>query len=174
MSAAPARQSRPIPHAQPSRGAAFDRAAQSARSTSSARAAQAARTAQGARAGQAARAAQPAYGTRSTRHLRAVAAPEQSRSLVPFAWLCALIVVGALGAVLLINTSMAGGAYERRSLKIEIAELHNERSALATELERNAAPATLAKRAKGLGMRPATVLGFVSLSDSVVIEDKGR
>ncbi len=61
-------------------------------------------------------------------HLRAVAAPEQARSLVPFAWTCALIVVGALSAVLFINTSMAGGAYERRDLKIEIANLHEERT----------------------------------------------
>jgi len=134
MSAAPARQARPIPRTQPTRGAR----------------------------------------SAPQRHLRAVAAPEQSRSLVPFAWLCALIVVGALGAVLLINTSMAGGAYERRSLKIEIADLHAQRAAVATELERNAGPEVLADHATALGMRPASVLGFVSLSDSVVIEERGR
>jgi len=167
MSAAPARQQRPIPHGQPSRGAQA-RAAQSARA-GQARAGQA-------RTGSAQRAAQPAYGTGPSRHrhLRAVAAPEQSRSLVPFAWLCALIVIGALASVLLINTSMAGGAYERRSLKIEIADLHNQRAALATELQRNAAPEGLARQAEALGMLPATVLGFVSLSESVVIEEKGR
>jgi hypothetical protein len=82
--------------------------------------------------------------------------------------------VGSLGAVLLLNTSMAGGAYERRALKIEIAELNEQRALVATQLERNASPSALADQAQALGMRPASVLGFVSLADSVVIEEKGR
>ena len=44
-------------------------------------------------------------------HLRPVPAPQHERTLAPFAWLCVLIVLGALGAVLALNTSMARGAY---------------------------------------------------------------
>lgn len=131
MSAAPARQARPIPHSHAPRSA-------------------------------------------PQRHLRAVAAPEQARSLVPFALLCATIVVVALAAVLMLNTAMASGAYERRALKIEIADLHGQRTALVTELERQAAPERLSEGATALGMQPAEVLGFISLGDSVVIESKER
>lgn len=107
-------------------------------------------------------------------HLRAVAAPEQARTLVPFAWTCAIIVVAALTAVLLLNTSMARGAYERRDLKIEIASLHEQHSTLVTTLEKNSSPDALARDARKLGMRPASVVGFVSLADRVVIESGGR
>ncbi|WP_062465065.1 hypothetical protein [Demequina soli] len=104
------------------------------------------------------------------RHLRPVAAPESSRSLVPFAWLCVAIIVAALASVLLINTTMAEGAYERRDLKIQIADLHTQQSALQETLDTNAAPANLARRAARLGMAPAPALGSVSLSDGIVLE----
>ena len=107
-------------------------------------------------------------------HLRAVAAPEQARSLVPFAWTCALIVIAALGAVLLLNTSMAQGAYERRDLKIEIAELHEQHASLVTLLEQKSAPDQLGYHARVLGMRPAAIIGFISLADDVVIESGGK
>jgi len=103
-----------------------------------------------------------------------VAAPEQARSLVPFAWLCALIVISALGAVLLVNTSMAGGAYQRRDLKIEIANLHEQRAALVTKLEQKSAPERLGYDARVLGMRPAKQFGFISLADTVVIESGSK
>ena len=114
----------------------------------------------------------PTQGRRD--HLRAVAAPEQARSLVPFAWTCALIVVGALSAVLLINTSMASGAYERRDLKIEIANLHEQRSSLVTQLEQKSSPDQLGADARGLGMQPAQQFGFISLADTIVIESGGK
>ncbi len=107
-------------------------------------------------------------------HLRAVAAPEQARSLVPFAWTCALIVIGALGAVLLVNTSMASGAYERRDLKIEIANLHEQRSALVTQLEQKSSPDQLGADAQALGMQPAQQFGFISLGDTIVIESGSK
>lgn len=107
-------------------------------------------------------------------HLRVVSAPEQARSLVPFAWMCALIVIAALSSVLLLNTSMARGAYERRDLKIEIADLHEQRAALMTTLEQKSSPTDLAYRARTLGMRPAKTIGFVSLDEKMVIESEGR
>lgn len=104
-------------------------------------------------------------------HLRAVAAPEQARSLAPFAWSCILIIVGALVSVLLLNTTMAEGAYERRDLKIEIANLHQERSRLISELEANASASRLADAAAAMGMEKAQTQGFVSLKDAAVGEN---
>lgn len=154
MSAAPLRQQRPIPHARPA-----------ASPSSAGRASQAA-------AGQPAR---PAAGRgrqgQPHRHLRSVTAPEQGRSLMPFMWACILPVIAALAVVLLINTSMAEGAYERRDLKIEIAALHQEAETLSETIEANGAPEALAARAERLGMAPAEALGFVSLSDRIVLEN---
>ncbi|WP_296664468.1 hypothetical protein [Demequina sp.] len=113
-------------------------------------------------------AAPPAPGERP--HLRSVQAPEPSRSLVPFAWACVAVVLAALASVLLVNTAMAEGAYERRDLKIEIASLHKERAGYLETLEANSSPANLAARAEGLGMAPAMALGFMSLSDGIVLE----
>ncbi|MDN4476182.1 hypothetical protein QQX09_09985 [Demequina sp. SYSU T00192] len=104
------------------------------------------------------------------RHLRAVAAPETARSLVPFAIACVGVVLAALAAVLLINTTMAEGAYERRDLKIQIRDLHVQQAALQETLDTNASPEELARRASVLGMAPASALGFVSLSDGIVLE----
>lgn len=109
--------------------------------------------------------------TDSRPHLRAVAAPEQARSLAPFAWTCILIIVGALVGVLLLNTTMAEGAYERRELKIEIANLQLERSRLISELEANSSAARLADAATAMGMEKAQTQGFVSLKDSSVGEN---
>lgn len=106
-------------------------------------------------------------------HLRAVAAPEQARSLAPFAWLCIGIIVAALAAVLLLNTAMASGAYERRDLKIELAELHEQRGALITELEANSSPHLLAATAEDLGMVHAGRFGFVSIENAAVLESDG-
>lgn len=114
--------------------------------------------------------ANPAAAPRRRDHLRAVVAPEQMRSMVPFAWLCVSIVIAAMASVLLLNTTMASGAYERRDLKIEIADLHQQRATLVNELGSNSSPQFLADVATDLGMVPAQTLGFVSLKDSVVLE----
>lgn len=107
-------------------------------------------------------------------HLRAVSAPRHSRSIVPFAWLCVSIVVVALAAVLALNTTMAEGAYQTRTLKIEIAQLHQQRAATLTQLEANAAPQALAQRAQDLGMEPSGRIGFVTLESGKVLEAGGR
>ncbi|WP_152649715.1 hypothetical protein [Demequina oxidasica] len=116
----------------------------------------------------------PRQAPRRREHLRAVAAPEQVRSMVPFAWLCVAIVLGSMAAVLILNTTMASGAYERRDLKIEIASLHQERASLVTQLESNSSPQFLANEAADMGMVPAETLGFVSLKDAVVLESEGQ
>ena len=157
MSAAPVRHPRPIaPGTRPA-----------------VRTAPTAKPAPGART-QPQRRAKGATHTGARGHLRAVQAPEQARTLVPFAWTCALIIIAALGAVLLVNTSMARGAYERRDLKIEIANLHEQRSTLVTKLEERSAPSHLGADARGLGMQPADRFGFLSLADNIVIESGSK
>lgn len=106
--------------------------------------------------------------------LRPVSAPQHERTLAPFAWLCVAIVLAALGAVLALNTSMAEGAYESRDLKVEIADLHQQRATALTQLESNAAPGALAQQAQTLGMVPADNIGFITLATGQVLEAGGR
>ncbi|NYI41771.1 hypothetical protein [Demequina lutea] len=106
-------------------------------------------------------------------HLRPVPAPQHERSLAPFAWLCVMIVLGALGAVLALNTTMAGGAYQSRDLTIEIAALHQQRATALTKLESNAAPGALALQARSLGMVPADHIGFITLATGQVLQAGG-
>jgi len=114
--------------------------------------------------------ARPGAAPTERRHLRPVQAPETQRSLVPFAAACLAIVLAALAAVLLINTAMAEGAYERRDLKIQVAQLHKQRATLLETLEANASPSVLASAAESLGMERAGSLGAVSLADGIVLE----
>ncbi|WP_144276402.1 hypothetical protein [Demequina sp. NBRC 110053] len=112
--------------------------------------------------------------SRQRPELRAVSAPEQARSLAPFAWSCLAVILGAMLAVLMINTAMSQGAYERRDLKIEIAQLHQQRASLISELEANSSPALLADAAAELGMQPHQQMGFVSLTDGLVLQQGGQ
>lgn len=103
------------------------------------------------------------------RHLHAVSTPDQARSLAPFAITCIVVVLAAMAAVLLINTQMAKGAFERRDIKIEIAQLHQQQAALVSQLEGFSSPQYLASAADELGMVPASALGFISIEDSTVL-----
>ena len=89
-------------------------------------------------------------------------------SIIPFVVLCVAIVVAALVSVLLLNTTMAAGAYQARDLKIQSANLLEQRAALLTQLDANAAPQNLADKAAALGMAPAVEVGYISLKDGSV------
>lgn len=106
--------------------------------------------------------------------LAAVPAPQRGRSIAPFATLCVAIVVGALAAVLVLNTTTAQSAYNSRDVKIEIAQLHQARAETLAQLEANAAPSALSQRAQELGMVPASSIGFVSLENGQVMHAGGR
>ena len=102
-------------------------------------------------------------------HLRAVGTPAQSRSLAPFAALCISVIVGALASVLLLNTAMAGGSYHAQEMRQQIADAHQQRATLLTELESASAPGDLAAAASELGMVPAPHIGFISLAAATVL-----
>lgn len=99
----------------------------------------------------------------------AMAAPEYSRSLVPFVAMCVAIVVGSLVAVLLFNTTMTQRAYETRDIRSELSALEDQRSELLATLDADASPQALALAAQGLGMVPAPRVGFVTIQSGVVL-----
>jgi len=105
--------------------------------------------------------------------LRLVRPPAQARTHVPFVVTCMAILAGALLSALLLNTQLAAGAYEQRTMDVRLAELARTEQALAAELDANKAPARLAQSAAGLGMVPAGSTGWLRLSDGTVQGDAG-
>lgn len=98
-----------------------------------------------------------------------VAAPARSRSRVPFVLLCMAVLAGALVSVLLLNTSMAHGAYEERELQSTIARLAEQEQALLAELDAKSSPGALAQRARKLGMVQDSTPAFLDLAVGKII-----
>jgi cell division protein FtsX len=92
---------------------------------------------------------------------------------VPFVVTCMAILAGALLAALLLNTQLAAGAYEQRSMDVELAQLARDEQSLSAELDTNKSPAKLAESAAALGMVPAGSTGWLRLSDGTVQGDVG-
>jgi hypothetical protein len=88
---------------------------------------------------------------------------------VPFVLLCISILAAALLGALLLNTSMARGAYEAHDLTRQLASLARGEQGLSTALDAKASPAELAAAAQALGMVPAPSLAFLRLSDGAVL-----
>jgi hypothetical protein len=86
----------------------------------------------------------------------------------PFVALCVAIILGALVSVLLLNTTMAEGAYEAKNLRVSLATLGERRADLITAIDAKATPESLAEQATALGMIPASAIGFISLTDGTV------
>ncbi|HYQ76976.1 hypothetical protein [Cellulomonas sp.] len=105
--------------------------------------------------------------------LRLVRPPAQARTHVPFVVTCMAILAGALLAALLLNTQLAAGAYEQRSMDVELAQLARDEQSLSAELDANKAPAKLAESATALGMVPAGSTGWLRLADGTVQGDVG-
>jgi hypothetical protein len=98
-----------------------------------------------------------------------VRAPAHERTRVPFVLLCMAILASALLGALLLNTSMARGAYEAHDLEVRLASLARDEQSLSTAKDAKASPAQLAASATALGMVPAPGLAFLRLSDGAVL-----
>ncbi|HEY5515744.1 MAG TPA: hypothetical protein VIK12_06010 [Pengzhenrongella sp.] len=101
--------------------------------------------------------------------LRLVRAPQQTRTRVPFVLFCITILAAALLGALVLNTSMARGAYQSHDLQIELAAQARTEQDLTTQLLAHKAPGHLAASARALGMVPAPELAFLRLSDGAVL-----
>ena len=121
-----------------------------------------------ARVGAVPRPARPAVAPQQAPRLRLVRAPAQTRTRVPFVVACMAILAGALLTALLLNTTMARGAYEKHDLDVELARLASTQQDLSAALDRRASPAELAASARALGMVQARSTGWLRLADGTV------
>ncbi|MEG3614853.1 hypothetical protein [Isoptericola haloaureus] len=101
------------------------------------------------------------------RRFDAVRAPLQATSGVPFMLLCALVLVAALLAALLLNTTMARGSYEMSRLQREAGLVAQDVQEVRSELR--AAEASLPQQAERLGMVPAEEMTMLSAADRAVV-----
>ena len=101
--------------------------------------------------------------------LRLVRAPEQTRTRVPFVLFCIAVLVGALLGALVLNTSMADGAYQAQRLQIQLAAQARTEQDLNTQLRAHEATGALAASASALGMVPSAGPAFLRLSDGAVV-----
>ncbi|HQH07085.1 MAG TPA: hypothetical protein PLU83_09125 [Phycicoccus sp.] len=95
-----------------------------------------------------------------------VGAPKGHAGLV---MLSLVLLTAGLVAVLLLNTSMARGAFVLTDLEKRSNELSETQQALRHAIDSQSAEAELAKRALDLGMVPSSTAAFLRLSDGQVL-----
>ncbi|MBP6996469.1 MAG: hypothetical protein KBB39_10070 [Phycicoccus sp.] len=103
----------------------------------------------------------------TARDLRVVTAPRAGHGGLLL--ICLLLLVGALLGVLLLNISMAKGAFALGELQKESSQLTDTAAEAQHALDRDTAPAALAQRALDLGMVPSGSAAFLRLSDGAVL-----
>ena len=85
----------------------------------------------------------------------------------------ALLVGGLLGAglivMLVINTSLASGAFVVSELQTQKSELTVEAQSLAKEVDAMSSPANLEAKARALGMQPSRNPVFLNLGDGSIL-----
>ncbi len=103
-------------------------------------------------------------------HLRIVSPlrPERASRGI-FALVIGSLLVAGMGLVLLINTSLAQGAFTVSELKAEQAALVVAEQALAEEVATAAAPEVLSAKAEALGMVPAATPVFINVENGKVL-----
>lgn len=107
-------------------------------------------------------------GRLAPRATRVSVAPVKAGSLT-FAVLCVALLSAGLTVVLLLNTSMARGAFELAGLQNTSTTLGDEQATLQGQLDRAGSSGSLMRQATALGMVPSTSSGYVRIPDGRVL-----
>jgi hypothetical protein len=101
--------------------------------------------------------------------LRAVSAPTQRLARFPFL----LVMIGIFGlgmaGLLMLNTTLQNQAFQARSLNRQATELAYVQADLQNQLDKNAAPAEVARLASKAGMRPNPHPAFLVLPEGKIV-----
>ena len=115
----------------------------------------------------------PVRGTRGSAAARSgltvVASPKAAGSSMPFTFLCTLIVVATLAALLYLNIQMSDTSYEITRLQSQSQRLTEEGQALAETNERLGTPQELARQAREIGMVPVSDPAYIDLDTGEII-----
>ena len=94
---------------------------------------------------------------------RAAAAGPRARSRTPFVLLLIGLLGGGLVCLLLINTTLAEGSFQITAMQHKNADLTQQEQALQQQIVQEQSPASIAARARQLGMQQSGRLRFVNL-----------
>lgn len=100
----------------------------------------------------------------------------QSRSVrgrTPFAVLIVVLLSAGLLGLLMLNTALNEGSFELSRLKKQTTDLTDEKQGLQAQIDQNAAPDALARRARELGMVPGGGPAFLQ-DDGKVLGKPGQ
>ena len=86
-----------------------------------------------------------------------------------FAGMCAGVLLAGLVALLMLNTSLAQGAFELTDLQTRAGVLTDTSEQATAAIDDQRSPRTLAARAQQLGMVPAQSMAFLRLSDGTIL-----
>jgi len=106
---------------------------------------------------------------RATSPLRVVPAAIRRTGGGVFAVLCMALLAAGLVALLMMNTALASGIYQLKSLQSQSGTLTDQQEQLTQVVDDLRSPRNLANRAQQLGMVPAKSMAFVKLSDGSII-----
>nr|WP_200426562.1 cell division protein FtsL [Streptomyces sp. NE5-10] len=93
-----------------------------------------------------------------------------SAARTPFVLLVVLLLGGGLITLLLLNSALNQGSFKLRELKDRTTELTDEEQALQRDVDANAAPDALERRARELGMVPGGSPAFLGPDGKVLGE----
>jgi hypothetical protein len=106
----------------------------------------------------------------SSANLTVVTKPAPERiSTGKFAAFVFIVVVVGLGASLALNTALGSGAFELATLQQRHADLMDAQQQAAQRLATLETPASLAKKARALGMMAATGPAFLSVDTGAIV-----
>lgn len=115
----------------------------------------------------------PHAGSRRTVLTRSLPAHRATRTGVmsPGAFAIGALAVLSLGllVLLVLNTALAKGSFRAHELRIQTADLAQREQALRTQIQDASSSVSLSKRAKKLGLVPATTPVFIRLSDGKIL-----
>jgi hypothetical protein len=86
-----------------------------------------------------------------------------------FAVFCMTVLAAGLVALLMMNTALASGIYQLKTLQGESGTLTDQQEQLTQVVDDLRSPRNLADRAQQLGMVPAKSMAFVRISDGSII-----
>lgn len=101
--------------------------------------------------------------------LRLVPQRQTVAGRAPFVALVTVVLVGGLVALLVLHTSAAQDAFRLHDLQRQSAALADTEQQLAVATQQQQAPATLAARARALGMVPTGSIAFMHLRHGRIV-----
>lgn len=102
-------------------------------------------------------------------HLKALPSPRSQAPRAPFLMVMGALLTAGLLGLLLLNTTLAQGAFIAHDLQAQTTALADQEQALVQKVAEQESPTVLERRARAIGMVPSSTPVFLRLSDGAVL-----